>query len=241
MRAPPTGPSANLVRLEKLEALVAAQARRLEEVERILKAIGGAFGVGAGAEVADDDDLDSKYGNSPIKRDPTPKFWTGPGFVGKKMSECSPEYLDAFAKYKDLCAKLSEKDGSEAKLKFASYDRKDAARARGWARRLRNGWEPPAPPPRPAFAGGSGFAPSQPLGDDPYVPGKTDWRSRMKATAPAQALAAAPPPAETATGLDDEDEDISFPFGANAAATGALTIDDEDDDDLALGSAGAAQ
>lgn len=148
-------------RLEDLE-------REVAELKRIVGAIGAVF-TGGGQEVADDDELDSKFGDPIIKKDPTERFWKGSGFVGKHLSECSPEYLDALAKYKDVCAKLKEKDGSEAKKKYAAYDRADAARARGWARRLRAGWTPPEKPVSHGF--GTNGTPANPYatGTNPFA------------------------------------------------------------------------
>lgn len=96
----------------------------------------------SGREVASDSDLDGKYGNEEIRKDPSGKYWNGDSFKGKRMSECSAEYLEAFAKYKDACAYMNEKSGDEAKAKYIGYDRKSAARARGWAKRVSDGFKP---------------------------------------------------------------------------------------------------
>lgn len=90
-------------------------------------------------EVASDHDLDGKFGNEPIRRDPSSKYWPGPSHVGDRMSDCPAEYLDALAKYKDACAHMNEKSGDASKAKYIEYDRRDAARARGWAARIRSG------------------------------------------------------------------------------------------------------
>lgn len=101
-----------------------------------------------GGEVASDADLDGQYGDPEVRRDPSDRYWRGASYAGVALSACPPDYLDAFAKYKDSCAFMSEKEGSEKKKKYAEYDRRDAARARGWAARLRSGWRPKgaAPP-----------------------------------------------------------------------------------------------
>lgn len=115
--------------------------KRVAALEMTLKRVIAAFG-GApqgGAAVADDADLDSKYGDPPVKRDPSAKYWTGASMVGRTLSECPPDYLDAFARYKDACAYANEKEGDPDKAKYVGYDRKDAARARGWAARMRSG------------------------------------------------------------------------------------------------------
>lgn len=104
-----------------------------------------------GATVADDRDLDSQWGDEEIKKDP--KRWDGASHVGKRMSECDPAFLDAYAEFKDWAANMDEKkakeasgDEAEKKEKYARYGRKTAARARGWSARLRSGWKPPEKP-----------------------------------------------------------------------------------------------
>lgn len=94
--------------------------------------------------VADDADLDGKYGDEEIKRMPSAKYWPGEDFTGRRMSETTVQFLEAFAKYKNACAWANEKEGNPDKAKYAGYDRKSAARARGWAQRLKNGWTAPA-------------------------------------------------------------------------------------------------
>jgi len=99
-------------------------------------------------EAADDSDLDGQYGDPVVKKDP-PK-WEGQSFVGCKFSECSAEYLDNVAGFKMWQAgkeEAKEKAGDEAAGKKAWYARKDASRAAGWARRIREGYTPPAAAP----------------------------------------------------------------------------------------------
>ncbi len=94
---------------------------------------------GPSGAVASERELDGQYGNPTVKRDPA--RWKGESFEGHLLSECSPEFLDAFAEFKDFCAD-NPRDGDDPK--WARYARKDAALARGWARRLRSGWVPSA-------------------------------------------------------------------------------------------------
>lgn len=103
----------------------------------------------AEGEVATDADLDSQYGNQPVRKDPNEKNWKGKSCIGLRLSECPADYLDAFAKYKDSCAYMNEKSGDPAKAKYIAYDRRDAARARGWAKRIRDGYKPPAGTDKP--------------------------------------------------------------------------------------------
>jgi len=104
-------------------------------------------------EVASDYDLDGRFGDEDIRKDPTAKYWQGESFVGTKMSQTTPEFLDAYAKYKDACAYMNEKKGDPEKAKYIGYDRKSAARARGWSKRLRDGYKKVSTVPQSEFAG----------------------------------------------------------------------------------------
>lgn len=135
------------------------------QLESIVAGIRGVFVPGkASGGVADDGELDSKYGDPLIRKDP--KNWTGTSFVGQTMSQATPDYLDALAKYKDSCAFMSRKNGDPAKLKYADYDEKDAARARGWAQRKRSGWVAPKPASLAEASGGSSYGDD---GADPFA------------------------------------------------------------------------
>lgn len=116
-----------------------------------------------GGSVASEAELDGQYGDPEVRRDPSSKYWSGQSFVGCHLSGCPADYLDAFAKYKDACAWANDKDGSDKKKKYAEYDRRDAARARGWAARVRAGWKP-----KRTANGASG---GRPLTDDDYDDG----------------------------------------------------------------------
>lgn len=95
---------------------------------------------------ASDQELDGPYGNPTVRKDP-PK-WSGPSFAGKRFSECSPEFLESLAGFYDWKAGKDAASGAvDAKGRpKATYSRKDAARARGWAERIRNGWKGQARP-----------------------------------------------------------------------------------------------
>jgi hypothetical protein len=122
--------------------------KTLQSIDASLKALCGHLGAsrpaasqpatdGANvAAMASEADLDSQYGNPPVKAK-DPRDWTGDSQVGKRLSECPPAYLDMVA------ARLDYFAGREEDPKKARYNRLDAARARGWAARLRNGWKPP--------------------------------------------------------------------------------------------------
>lgn len=124
----------------------------------------------AGSQVADDRDLDSQYGDPVVKFNP--RDWSGDSCKGLPMSQCPAEFLEMLAGTFDYFAKKAEETGetTNAGKPVAPYKRKDAARARGWALRIRNGWkqtqvdtntgeileDPPAftSVPNPAFEGG---------------------------------------------------------------------------------------
>ena len=93
--------------------------------------------------IADDADLDGQYGN-PVIRAADPRDWTGPSQLGKPFSECPPAYLDMLASRLEYFAQKAEAEGklTASGKPVAPFNRRDAARARGWARRLRDGWKP---------------------------------------------------------------------------------------------------
>lgn len=85
--------------------------------------------------VADDADLDSQYGNPEVRSDP--KRWQGESMKGRLFSECSSEYLGMLAGLLDWQAQKDEEKNnvSSSGKPTAPYKRRDAARARGWAKR----------------------------------------------------------------------------------------------------------
>lgn len=95
--------------------------------------------------VASAQDLDGKYGDPIVKA--MPKAWKGKSYKGRKMSECPAELLDALAEMFEYFAGKAEQKGevSPRGKPIADYKRLDAARARGWAKRIRAGTvAPPA-------------------------------------------------------------------------------------------------
>jgi len=113
---------------------------------------GGGGGGGGGAEIADDNDLDSQWGNPVVRKNP--KDWTGESCEGLKYSDCPPAFLEMLAGLLDWQARKSdEKNELTANGKpRSSFLKKDAARARGWARRNGSKGQRPVgrPAPRPA-------------------------------------------------------------------------------------------
>lgn len=115
----------------------------LRSIDASLKALvarGGVAAEQAGATVASDRDLDSQYGDPEVKAK-DPRDWTGAPMRGRKFSQCPPEYLDMVAERLDyFCSQNT--GATEEDQKKLKYQRLDAARARGWAKRIRAGWKP---------------------------------------------------------------------------------------------------
>lgn len=118
----------------------------LRSIDGSLKAIlarGQKSATPAQAEIASEAELDSDYGD-PVIKAKDPRTWTGEPQQGKRFSQCPPAYLDQLAERYDFFAAKEDEEGAvDAKGRPKSHwSRKDAARARGWAKRLRSGWKP---------------------------------------------------------------------------------------------------
>lgn len=89
--------------------------------------------------IASDRDLDGKWGNPELKFNP--RDWTGPSHKGRKFSECPPELLDLVAETFDYFARKADENNerTDRGKPVAEFKRADAARARGWAKRMRTG------------------------------------------------------------------------------------------------------
>jgi len=107
-------------------------------------------------EVATDQDLDGQHGNPELRFDP--RDWTGPSYKGSRFSECPAELLDMVAEVFEYFATKADEAGekTDAGVPKSKYKRADAARARGWALRIRSGKHTPAPR-EDAGWGGGGF------------------------------------------------------------------------------------
>jgi hypothetical protein len=92
--------------------------------------------------VASDRDLDGPYGNPIVKF--MPRDWTGPTYKGQPMSACPAPLLEMLAETFEYFADQADaKNETTDKGKPVSgYKRADAARARGWAQRVRDGRVP---------------------------------------------------------------------------------------------------
>ena len=110
----------------------------LRSIDATLKALLAARKIAPA--VADAADLDSKYGDPLVHF--TPRDYTGPSMKGLRMSQCEPDGLIQLASAFDYFAEKADAENELYKGKpVAPYKRKDAARARGWAARLRAGWK----------------------------------------------------------------------------------------------------
>ncbi len=108
-------------------------AKLFGEASRIFGEISKAYG-GSSKASTPNVDIDGRYGDPVIKFDP--KRWNGDSFVGKKLSQCSIEYLEVFAEFKEWAA-ANPLEGKEPK--YVEYDRKDGLLARAWIERKRSG------------------------------------------------------------------------------------------------------
>lgn len=120
--------------------------------------------------IATDRDLDGQYGDPAVKF--MPRDWTGPSFKGRRFSECPVPLLEMLAETFDYFAQQAEqKDERTDKGKpVAEFKRADAARARGWAKRIRDGWKPAAMATAPADDWGNQAEP-----DDSFTSADVNW------------------------------------------------------------------
>lgn len=157
----------------RCDACVALEAR-IAEIEKTLSAIRAVFTGKAAFQIepATDDELDGKYGDPTVRKDPTARYWKGESHRGIRYSRCPPDFLDAMVRYKLACSFMSKKNAETAEdpkkkadlQKYAGYDTRDASYAAGWARRLREGW---LPPPEESFdQSASGYGSAEP---DPFA------------------------------------------------------------------------
>lgn len=97
--------------------------------------------------IASDAELDHpKYGDPQVKT--APRDWTGDFRVGQRMSESDPRLLDLVAERSDYFAGKNDqaKAVTDKGVPKSKFDRANAAKARGWAARLRKAG-PKAPEP----------------------------------------------------------------------------------------------
>lgn len=97
--------------------------------------------------IATDEELNHpKYGDPAIKT--APRDWTGPFRSGQHMSESDPQLLDLVAERYDYFAGKNDKERAvtERGVPKSKFDRAAAAKARGWAARLRKAGTPKPKP-----------------------------------------------------------------------------------------------
>ena len=145
----------------------------LRSIDASLKQLVKQSAGAASKPIASNRDLDGKYGDPVVKF--MPRDWTGPSFKGRTMSECPPELLDLLAETFDYFAVQAEaKDERTDRGKpVAEFKRADAARARGWAHRMRTGRHHAPQTSGPADAADAGF--SESFGDGGWSSGPDRW------------------------------------------------------------------
>lgn len=129
----------------------------LRSIDASLKLLVAQSRARAPKAVASDRDLDGPHGDPMVKF--MPRDWTGPTFKNRRFSECPPDLLDLIADtFEWFGDQAEQKDERTASGKpVAPYKRADAARARGWAARIRTGKHvPTSVGAEPGWADGNG-------------------------------------------------------------------------------------
>jgi hypothetical protein len=145
--------------------------RLLRSIDSSLKQLVKQQGPTASGVVATDRDLDGKYGNPAVKFNP--RDWTGASCKGRPFSACPPEFLDLLAETFDYFARVADEkqEMTDNGKPVGDYKRQDAARARGWAVRIRSGRHLQTHEPADAQADAQEFA-----SDEAGTPGAADIR-----------------------------------------------------------------
>lgn len=97
-----------------------------------------------GHDAPDYSSLDAQYGDPALKFKVT--RWSGEDYKGRPFSECPPDLLDLIADSLEYFGKKADdnQEKTAAGKDIGPFKRKDAERARLWARRKREGWQSPA-------------------------------------------------------------------------------------------------
>lgn len=136
----------------------------LRSIDASLKQLLKHFAAAAPKVVASDRELDGQHGD-PVLRF-TVRDWTGPTYKGRRFSECPADLLDMIAASLDYFAMKAEESGEQYRGKsVAPYKRADAARARGWARRIREGRHQPSETAADSFDTDGGLGDDEGFGD----------------------------------------------------------------------------
>lgn len=134
----------------------------LKSIDATLKAILQKMkqpaGGNQGKAVASEAELLGKYGDPEVRFDP--RDWTGPSFKKRKMSDCPAEFLELYADAKEYFGRKAEEENklTSSGKPAARYEFADAARARGWAKRIREGKHMPTTEPVNGWTGGTPWA-----------------------------------------------------------------------------------
>ena len=128
-------------------------ADRLESIDRNIATLVAQRRAAAPKPVASDRELDGKYGNPVVKFNP--RDWMGGSFKGRRMSECPAPFLELLALTFDYFGDQAEQknERTDNGKPIATYKRTDAARARGWAKRVREGKVQPSTLESSSWAG----------------------------------------------------------------------------------------
>lgn len=129
----------------------------LRSIDASLKQLVKHFAAAAPKVIASDRDLDGQHGDPELRF--TVRDWTGPNYKGRRFSECPADLLDLIAESLDYFARKSDEADERTTRghKVADYRRADAARARGWAKRIRDGKHAPPAVDDSTFSDDSGF------------------------------------------------------------------------------------
>lgn len=105
-----------------------------------LIAMGEQFVASLPKPMSDDADLDGQYGDEEIKF--LPRDWSGEDYKGRRMSATSAPFLEQMAKAFDYFAEKNDANNEKTDkgVPKSTYARRSAMRARGWAKRLREGY-----------------------------------------------------------------------------------------------------
>lgn len=162
-----------------MSALLEQRLSVLESRVAALEAGGGwsrASGGGGGA-IASDYEMGGQYGDKPVKKDP--KRWLeggGESYAGCTMSQCPSDYLMVLAEFYDWQADMDDKKGKTfvnkkgETVQSSTYGRKDAALARGWAKRNASAQAAPQAPSAPRTT-----QPRQSVPQGPQKPVQDDY------------------------------------------------------------------
>lgn len=140
----------------------------LRSIDASLRQLVTFFAAQAPKAIASDRDLDGLHGDPQLKF--TVRDWTGPSYKGRRFSECPAELLDMIAESLDYFARKADETDERTSRggKIGDFKRADAARARGWAKRIRDGKHKPPAADESTFGDESGF------GDDEAFGGMAD-------------------------------------------------------------------